>query len=805
MPEKIRIHLIANAHIDPVWLWRWPEGVNEMISTCQSAVNLMKEYPELTFSKGESINYEWIEKISPELFEIIKQRIKENRWEIVNGWVVQPDCNIPNGESFIRQSLYGKKFFRNKLNTATDVGYCVDSFGHSASLPGILKGSGYKYYIFMRPGPHEKKLPQAFIWRWKDGSEVLAFRIHKTYATHSVDDIKQLLDYILNNLQPNIPITMCFYGVGNHGGGPTREQLEFLMKLKESSKNVEYVFSTTLKFFKELEKYSKFLPVIEDELQYHSIGCYTSNSKMKALNRKSENALQISETWATISTFFTDSVYPREEFERSWKMLLFNQFHDTLAGTAVIEAYEDAYEQLGKVLSVSKDIAYESLFKIINFVNTQGEGIPFIVFNHSCYERNEYIEFEPWLGHIKWKDSFKIVDSENREIDYQLLPPTALVRNKYRVTFKDTIPPFGYKIYWIRDSKDSMIKHEPSDLKIGDNFIENRFYRLEINEAGINFFDKKKEQYIIQNQRFSIIEDYSDTWSHGIDKYPRNHDWPKLESIEKIIEGPLKSVIKVDYKYQNSEISEFITLCSEDPVVKIRYQINWHEKFKFVKLYNKLGYTPKVLSEIPYGIIERQADGKEYPMQRFIMLEKPTEEEGVAIINNGKYGYDVLNDEARISILRSIPYAWHDPYRIPDKEYFNFLDMGTQEFEMWFFSYDKTTKYDVLNYAEQLNKPYIALNTWKHQGKFPPSNSFLRILSENTIVSVTAVKGSEEKPNEELVLRILELKGNGGNVRIKFLNKEFLLPIEPFELKTCVISRNGVLVETNLLEEKTDH
>ncbi|MCD6546711.1 MAG: alpha-mannosidase [Thermotogae bacterium] len=799
MSEKIRVHLIANAHIDPVWLWRWPEGVNEIISTCQSASSLMREYPELTFTKGESACYEWIEKISPELFETIKQQIRENRWEIVNGWIVQPDCNIPSGESFIRQSLYGKKFFKAKLETDTEVGYCVDSFGHSASFPGILKGSGYKYYIFMRPGPHEKDLPQAFIWKWKDGSEILTFRIHRTYATHSVDDLKKLLDYILNNIQPNVPVTICFYGVGNHGGGPTREQIEFLMNLKEASKDVEYIFSTPERFFKELEKYSSFLPVVEDELQYHSIGCYTSNSKIKKLNRRAENMLQASETWAAISAFLTDFTYPGEKFEDSWKTLLFNQFHDTLAGTAIKEAYDDAYEQFGKVISTSSDIMYEALFKIINNIDTQGDGIPFIVFNNSCYENDGYIEFEPWMGHIEWKDSLSIVDSKSEKKIYQLIPHSALVRNKYRIVFKDVIPPFGYKVYWIRETNG---KNEyETDLRMGEDFVENEYYKLEIRETGINLYDKWKERYVIQNHQFVIIEDHTDTWSHGIDRYLREHSYPKFESIEKLAEGPLKSVFKVNYRFNDSEIDMFVTLHSKDPVVKIRYRINWHEKFKLVKLYSKINYVPKVLSEIPYGVIEREANGKEYPMQRFIMLEEPDKEEGITIINNGKYGYDVLDDEVRISILRSIPYAWHDPYKIPDKEYFDFLDIGTQEFEMWFFSYNENNKYNVFAFAEQLNKPYIALNVWKHDGTFPPTNSFLSVFSEDTNVWVAAIKGSEKKPNEEIVLRILELKGIGGNVELEFVDKKFLVKMKPFEIKTCTISKNGTLIETNHIEK----
>ena len=178
------IHMVGNAHIDPVWQWRWTEGCAEAISTCWAAIDRLEEEPGFIFTRGEAVIYQWIEKLEPALFERIRHFVNEGRWVIVNGWWLQPDCNLPDGEAFIRQGLYGKTYFREKFGIDVRVGYNVDSFGHAGTLPTLLCHTGFDQYVFMRPGKHEKTLPAAlFDWVAPDGSSVTAFRLTDEYQS----------------------------------------------------------------------------------------------------------------------------------------------------------------------------------------------------------------------------------------------------------------------------------------------------------------------------------------------------------------------------------------------------------------------------------------------------------------------------------------------------------------------------------------------------------------------------------------------------------------------------------------------
>ncbi len=248
MKEKT-LQMIGNAHIDPVWFWQWQEGFQEVKSTFRSALERMKEYDDFHFTSSSAAFYEWVENSDPGMFEEIRARIAEGRWQIVGGWWIQPDCNIPGGESFVRQALYGQRYFREKFGTTARVGYNVDSFGHNGMLPQLLTKSGLDYYVFMRPAPHEKGLPgDLFWWESDDGSRVLAFRISFEYCTTG-EDLEKHVRRCAGEIKDPFDHTMCFYGVGNHGGGPTRENIESILRLNADPELPELIFGTPDGFF----------------------------------------------------------------------------------------------------------------------------------------------------------------------------------------------------------------------------------------------------------------------------------------------------------------------------------------------------------------------------------------------------------------------------------------------------------------------------------------------------------------------------------------------------------------------------
>ncbi len=294
--------MVGNAHIDPVWQWRWTEGCAEAIGTCWAAIDRLEEEPGFIFTRGEAVVYRWIEEFEPALFARIQHFVRAGRWVIVNGWWLQPDCNLPGGEAFIRQGLYGKTYFREKFGIDVKVGYNVDSFGHAGTLPILVRPIGFENYVFMRPSAHEKTLPAAlFDWIAPNGSSITAFRLTDEYQTTTFPlpgKIERAEAYVQ---QSGLPI-MCFYGVGNHGGGPTRENLAYIRQLQEQGRPV--LFSDPVRYFESVVSVSR--PEVRDEMQMHAIGCYSAISAVKALNRRCEARLAQAEAASALALHTAD-------------------------------------------------------------------------------------------------------------------------------------------------------------------------------------------------------------------------------------------------------------------------------------------------------------------------------------------------------------------------------------------------------------------------------------------------------------------------------------------------------------------
>ncbi len=264
-----KYYLIGNAHLDPVWMWPWQEGCSEAKATVRSALDRMKEYPDFIFTCAAAVLYQWIEEITPDMFEEVKERIKEGRWRLAGGWWVQPDCNLPAGEAFVRHALYSQRYFKEKFGVISKVGYNVDSFGHNNNLPQILKKSGMDAYVFMRPMKHEKEMPSnTFVWKSPDGTAIPAFRISRAYCNNfgALEEIEEWCGMLDSESNPDLAECMLFYGVGNHGGGPTIRNIELVYEYAKKHPDVEFVFSNLTDFFNEVDALSD-IPDHRDDLK----------------------------------------------------------------------------------------------------------------------------------------------------------------------------------------------------------------------------------------------------------------------------------------------------------------------------------------------------------------------------------------------------------------------------------------------------------------------------------------------------------------------------------------------------------
>jgi len=812
-PKSIRpiAHMVGNAHIDPVWLWNWPEGVSEVISTCRAAIMRLKETKDFIFSRGEAWAFQQIEEIDPVLFGEIKHYVKEGRWHIVNGWWVQPDCNIPCGESFVRQCLYGKSYFKSKFGVQIRTGYNVDSFGHAWGLPQILKKSGFDYYIFMRPGPQEKELPgPIFWWEGPDGSRVLTARVPVSYI--ATGDLKQHINSCAQDRSRLVNDFICFYGVGNHGGGPTKESLKSIEQLmKNPDFPYQLCFSTVERFFKSCLKQRKDFPIVKDGLQYHAVGCYSVVARVKKLNRQAECRLMTAEKIAAVAMLECNLNYPQDSLRHAWKNVLFNQFHDILAGSSIKSAYEDADYSYGESLSIADRLIVKSLRKLALKMDTSGEGIPVVVFNPCSWERTAPVEYEPWFGGEPVKE-VELKDEKGRSVPSQEMGSVSVCGRK-RIVFLAKVPSLGYRTYWVNREQGKPLK-EKSELVARVGYLENRFWELKFSpDTGMleALYDKRKEINIINGSghMLLVLEDKSDTWSHGEVGYYKEIGKFRKISFKVIEKGPVRATLRINSSYGHSRAEIDLSLYRDIEAIDCRLNLDWHEKHKMLKIVFPLALKDIAATvETAYGAV-RAGNGtrREVPMQQWVDVTGKIsggETYGFGVLNDGKYGVDVSGPEIRMSIVRSPVFA-HDKSNSlkPGRDY-QYTDQGHHYLRYILYPHAGSWQSaKVVQKARELNYPLIPVTTTVHTGLWPQRGKTFAVSTSQVIIEV--LKKAEK--GRGFILRLFETTGRRAKGKLSYNGKVIVpgLTWKPFEIKTLLLhkeKKQWKFEETNLLEQK---
>jgi alpha-mannosidase len=800
--------MIGNAHIDPVWLWRWQEGCHEVLASFRSALDRMHEDPDFIFVSSSAAFYAWVEQINPAMFEEIRQRVHEGRWEIVGGWWIQPDCNIPSGESFVRQSLYGQHYFKEKFGVTALVGYNVDSFGHNGTLPQILKLSGMDRYVFMRPGPQEKGLPsRLFWWESDDGSRVLTYRLPFEYCTWGRElDIH--IRRVAGELRPPFDQLMCFYGVGNHGGGPTIENLKSIHRLDQSADMPKLMFSSPNRFFAAVAQQSDALPVVHGDLQHHASGCYAAHSGIKRWNRRAEWALTTAEKWAAIASMTTGLPYPTAEFARAWQGVLFNQFHDILAGTSLESAYDDARNLFGEAMTIADrafNAATQSLAWNINIPMAEGR-MPIVVFNPHAWAHKAVVELE--FG--RWTDEHGLADETGQPVPVQLIQSEATARGRHRLCFVAELPPLGYRVFHVV-AQAAPAMHEPAN-ESSDTTLENGRFRITFDaQTGYisNLYDKLAETgaFVGDAAIPVVVNDQSDTWSHNVFSFRDEIGRFTATSVRLIEHGPVRSVVRVMSEYGQSRLVQDFTLYAELDYVEVSALVDWHEQWKALKLRFPIDvHFHRTTAEIPYGATERFANGEEDPCQSWVDVSgssRTTNElYGVSIINDSKYSYDIFVRDIGMTVLRSPIYAHHDPaVPEPDRMY-SFIDQGVQRFRYAIYPHAAGwEEAQTVQRAAELNqRPYALIGTYHPAGTLPQIDTFVAVDQPNVVAA--ALKQAED--GDDLILRCYESTktATDATIRLPHWERTIEARFRPGEIKTFRIPRDAAapIVEVNLLE-----
>lgn len=788
-----KLHLIGNAHLDPVWLWRWQEGFSEILATFRSALDRMKEFPDFKFTSACALYYQWVEKVDKEMFNEIVLRVKEGRWNIVGGWFIQPDCNIPSGESFARHALISQRYFKEKFGLIAKTGYNVDSFGHNAALPKILKSGGLDNYVFMRPFPKEQGRDEdIFLWESDDGTQVPAYRIPMFYNV----DLSRMEKFqeIKDRAEEQNTDMMVFYGVGNHGGGPTIKLLEAINELDIP----EMEFSTPDDYFKSISK--KELPVIKDELQHHARGCYSACTSVKMGNRRCENNLISAEKLCVMAKELLGAAYPQKKLEKAWKNLLFNDFHDILGGCSIKKAYDDAGYLYGEIMSITEQEINFAMQVIAHNIDTlNGTSLPS---NKDCESEHWHIwetegigtpivVFNPHTWKVKMPVQVNVVaacvtDCNDREIPFQIVrgDQTNGSHDKMQTIFTAEIEPLGYAVYRVF-VKHKEVKTFDGGMIADEHFLENDVIRVEFNsETGeiSRIYDKESKKDILSGNCSAILldETSADTWAHGktyLGEFAGSFAKPEFSVTEN---GNIRATLRVKSYFNNSVICRDYSIVPDSKCVKVKANIDFHEKHRTLK-FSFPTDIGKTIAKIPFGTITRNNELGEEPCGSWISNGK------YVVANDGKYGYDTTKNEIRLSILRSAIYADHVGER---DDFCEFMEQGIHECSYMIYPYESNALSD--EKAEELNFPLRCLIESFHNGILPLKKSCFNCDNKNIIV--TSIKKSED--SDENVIRFYEANGKDSKAELQLFNKSIKCDIGHNAIKTYKTDNT----ELNLIE-----
>ncbi len=803
---RYKLYVIGNAHIDIPWLWPWSEAMDVGLSTFRSALDRMNEYPEFKFTASSAILYEWAASADPGMMAEIRKRVAEGRWGVVGGWMVEPDVNIPSGESLIRQGLYGQRIFQQLVGRTAKVGYNPDSFGHPGTLPQILKLQGMSDYVFMRPGAHEKELPaDVFWWQGADGTRVLAHRIPMSYGL--TRDIQQ---HMLEYLKLQEPSMMFFYGAGDHGGGPAKETINTLLDISKQPGAPGIIFSTPERYFADISG-GKDYPVVNDDLQHHSVGCYTALSEIKKENRTTEAALVTGEKMAELANILAGFPYPKSEFASSWRKVLLMQFHDSMAGTALPEQYVVARHAYGYAQEVADQAMNLAAAKIAWQIPTADPASEYlVVFNPHAWPAKLNVQYD-----LNWRlpddpaqANSRVEDEQGNSVLHQWTAGQTVVGSRRGLVFEAPIPAFGYRQFRVRHT--DPVAAPESTVTATERTLENEHLRVTFADDGtISMFDKDANAEVFRGgtggARAVVIDDHSDTWSHDVRAYTQEMGQFGSAGFHVLEQGPVRATLRVRTGYGASFMTTDWMLYAGARSLEARVSLDWHEHQKILKFSFPVDVqNPVPTYEIADGFKVRKANGTEDPGQRWIDVsgDRNGLTYGLAVLNDAKYGYSVQDNDLRVSIVRGAPYAHHQPAKLdPNKEYI-WQDQGIQTFRMILVPHSGTWQdAGIVRMAEEMTAPVPVLYQGIHRGTRAQSASFLSVDAPDVVVST--LKQSED--GNDLIVRCYETAGHAtkATLDLGLVHRKWTGSFHPLEIKTLRVptSPGGSIREVNALEQ----
>ncbi len=759
LPPSAQISLLGHAHLDMAWLWEVSETWEVADRTFQSVLALQAEDPQMTFCHTSPALYAWIEEHRPQLFAQIQAQVKTGRWEVVGGMWIEPDLNLISGESIARQIIYGQRYVKSRFGRVDRVAWLPDTFGFCQQLPQLLQLGQIDYFVTQKflwndtnQFPH-----QLFWWQSPDGTKILSYM--SSPIGEGIEPVK-MAEYASQwTASTGEPEALWLFGVGDHGGGPSRDMLAIKERWQQSPWCPPLKFTTVAPYL--ASKASDQLPVWTDELylEFHR-GCYTTHADQKRANRQAEDLLYQAELWSTIASLLQGNCQPRPEIEQAWKLTLFNQFHDILPGSAIQPVYITANEEWPVVQELTTQLINNSLVTIGQQIQWHApphpEALPLVIFNSLNWSRTAVIHWPVPAGSGRWQ----VWDDQG-----QLIPSDQ--HPEELIFLAADLPSVGYRSIWLVPATNSLSTKSSSTEHPSHWCLENSLVRVTINpQTGdiASMVDKIQQLEILsapgnQLQSFTDAGQYWDAWN--IDPQYSEHPLPpsQLQSIAWIHCGEIEQRLQVVRRVGQSTFTQDYVLGVNSPGLAIETMVDWQEQHVLVKATFPLSWSAATVTcEVPCGVIVRPTQPQaplektkwEIPAYRWVDLTSPELNYGVSLLNDCKYGYSYQPDRLSLTLLRSS--TWPDPQ----------ADIGQHQFSYVLYPHSGNWSAAVQRGME-LNSPLQMLlaNVDLPVGEQPSTHSFLDLGSAGDRLMLMALQPALDYSGQ-VVLRCYETAGQAG-------------------------------------------
>ncbi|MBQ6164378.1 MAG: alpha-mannosidase [Clostridia bacterium] len=813
--EDATVWAIGHSHIDVAWLWRLRQTRDKAARTFASMSNLMDEYPDFRFISSQAQLYEFVKQDYPEIYETVKRRVREGRWEIEGGMWVEADTNITSGESLIRQFLVGKRFFRDEFDKNCEILWLPDVFGYSGALPQILKGCGIKYFMTTKISWNEyTKVPyDTFIWEGIDGTQILShFSPAQSYnaekrgwfmTTYNSDlSPNQVMGswQRYSNKDLNNDVLVC-YGHGDGGGGTAERMIEAGLRMRAGIPGVPKVkFEFAGEFFKKLEKDvsgSRRLNKWRGELylEYHR-GTLTAQAINKRFNRKSELLYQDVESVSSLASVLLDrdfAKYPKTVIDAGWKTILLNQFHDIIPGSSIAPVYKDSKEQYEKIIKDGRYLLADAAERIAAAVNIDGESVT--VFNTIGFACERAVETGARIP-----EGLCICGDDGAPL------PQQKTHDGRTVFLAKGLPAKGYRAFRLLPGDPG----KEGTAIVNGNHIETRFYDVTFSDQMeiSSFYCKMLRREAVPKgkvwNRIIAFEErpYQDkNWNTNAYFEEKSEIVDNVQSARLLENGPVRAVFEITRKFKNSHVKQLLIFYNHDERVDVRSEIDWNERSTIVKAEFPLDVNAeKATYDIQFGNIERPthsntvADFAKFEASAHKWADMSDNGFGVSILNDCKYGYNIKDGRIRLSLLRS----QNQPQDGQDLGYTHFFTYAIYPHA------GPVASSDVVLQGYDLNVPAECV-VGKGGGKLPAALSLISCNRDNIVIET--VKKAED--SDALIVRAYEtwnmrardcifstdlqfeevgecdmMEENETPVKIGADKKSFASSFRPFEIKT---------------------